>query len=247
MGNPDWAEIFSAKSTFWGAIASGVAAIATVVAATVAGFALKYARQAAEKAGAQAEAALDAAKSAREQVELMRREMQWNEPQPSLFPRIEFQNPYSGPGGSIFIDNVGDVPAFDIEIAPMSISEPPPGIGVITAVRLYPRPILAEGKTMEAVPLPEEKFATPGDPWSGKYTTNLGTFLKAMIDTNRKVAALTGDPKRPTQAGIFSVNFANSRGATFQQSFHIVISDVQSIEVQPVGSMVRCRTKPLTP
>jgi hypothetical protein len=252
MGQPDWATVKAADAAYASMIAAWVAAIATALAALFASFAVWWAKKAAEEAGRQAKAAMDSVEwsrkaaeaaveqskaaiasvdAAREQVAIMQKEMAWAEPQPIVILNISYNTAEARLGAVVEVKNVGEEIAFDVQLQPISLVDPPQS-AIISAVRFIRLPALRKDERLPLKPMGPQRFGNALNPT--KYTDDLIGFLQAMVAENAKQAELmTQRRDTPWEAGRVTIEYSNARGATFQQQFTLTLYDGKRIECHP--------------
>jgi hypothetical protein len=213
-------------------VAAWVAAVATALAAIFAAFAVWFAKRAAEKAGLQAQAAMEAVTEARNQVGLMRQEMEWAEPQPVIIVDISLAIPAGQ--HSIQFENVGESLAFDLEVSDILCTSDPVK-NITTRLHFVREPFLKIGQRQGIKVLP-----TQGNPL-GRPSPEME--VNKLFDVLRSEVAASRDDgivrfNNLVQLRPIVLRYRNARGKSFETPFMLIHTELGGFQIIPEWSLL---------
>jgi hypothetical protein len=226
MGQPDWAAIKSANATHSAMIAAWWSAISTTFALIFAAIAAWWARRAALEAAKQAAAAIEsvewsqkAAEAALAQTALVRKQLEYSEPQPIVVLTIEHEQSEDGRRLPVIVlRNVGQEPAFDVGTSDLLVEIKTPGKNLRKFAFQVEHLLLAgEAQRLRRTGV---RLLYPKD---YEWLSNLFESSNAAIGA---ALAARGDHFTPNDHITMSVqpmtvSYRNARGKTFNQSFFL--------------------------
>lgn len=228
MVSPNWTEVTSA-------IASALAAIATVGAAAVACIALMYARRAAREAGRQVDASLDSAKaaqdaarSAQDQVRLLEEQLRVSEPRPVLLLRIAWTvGTLTSPMSQI--ENVGEELAFHVEVSDVAIVRQNP-YEVLSSLRIAEEPLIRVGEHTQL----KYELDPPlriSDRQNQRADEALRHFLSRSVSEALGYSATLGhDTDQRHELATIQLTYKNVRGRSFTSDFILSVINQRIVE-----------------
>jgi hypothetical protein len=249
MVNPDWASIKSADSTYSAMIAAWWAAISTTLGMIFAAVAVRWARKAALEAGRQAKAASEslqwsqkAAEAALAQTALLRKQLEYSEPQPIVILEIVYEKSDEGRKLPVIeLRNVGEEAAFDIRTSELRM-----------VVKTRTENVRRFAFQTEAILLAREtcklkragaRLVYPNDhEWLLRLFETSYEAMPAVTSINEKLMESgEADPENFASIGLepMRVTYRNARGKRFEQKFCLMDEGPDFLIFAPVHSLVR--------
>ena len=205
--------------------------IGTVIAAAAAIFATLYTKHSAEQATKASQAAADSAKTARDQTELQR-------PRPILVPSfsLAWNDNRSGLDNTdrdraIRIENIGNSPAFDINLTGLEI----PGRGANLRLSLF---CFLKPNVGPVQPF-EQNVTWEVGPIELLQNGPLPIFIRRLREYFNNEALRSGDENVDRYYIEFSLSYRALDGRSFSQAYYLAVSFIQSKSwIEPVSSLI---------
>jgi hypothetical protein len=225
----------------FGDTVSGITAFAAIVAAVAAIFAARYTKRAAEEAAKAANASADQATASAEQVRLQR-------PRPIVVITFSYSfNEYKGnvatDNNEFWIQNIGDSPAFDVEVSPLETPGIVASLGEVSRLETMGIAYLVQG----VAPIPCEHTLKPSRGALGIRRAAGFVHDAKEFFNQQSIKDEASRTKDYTYEIKFSVSYRSLEGRRFTQDYRLVIYFVLSNAwVELVGSLLEAKVSPIS-
>jgi hypothetical protein len=249
MGQPDWAAIKAADATYSAMVAAWWAAISTTIGMVFAAVAVWWARRAALEAAKQAKAAIEsvewsqkAAEAALAQTALLRKQLEYSEPQPIVMLTIAYEESEKGRRLPVIeLCNVGEEAAFDVETSELRMVVRTPTENV-RRFAFRAEPILLPGETRRLRRTGVRLIYPKDHEWLLNLFETSHQVMSAVTAVNDElVKGGDFDPEKFVGMSVepMNVSYRNARGKQFEQAFMLMDEDTDVFMFMPPRSLVK--------